>query len=162
MTMSVSPQSSSRLKTPQDDSHSSSLDPPSEAIPLNRESKGPTITALLDGHGPSMFDENQTLDVRNPQTLSAAPAPVIQQLVDHHGAVSLVKRLSTALAQRDAHITALLRLTEEFKISKDLVNEAASKAKQLEETRLSLAVAIKDERPSNGTSTNGRVRVRRV
>ncbi|KAK3716213.1 hypothetical protein LTR37_006658 [Vermiconidia calcicola] len=96
-----------------------------------------------------MFDENTANDATDPQTLSAASTEVLQNLIDHHGAVELIKRLSSMLAERDAHITALTRLAEEYKMPRQRISETASRAKQAERRRLSLITASEDLGPSS-------------
>ena len=101
-------------QTLSDDGVSSSPFPDLISKTRSRDHEPPSqpLYGLLDGDGPSMFDENNTIDASNPQSLSAAPVSVIQSIIDYHGAVELVQRLSAALAERDAHITALTRLAE--------------------------------------------------
>ena len=117
------------------------------------------LHGLLDRAGPSMFDENGSIDATDPQTLSTAPNGVLKGLIDHHGAVELVKRLSVMLAERDAHITALTRLAEEYKVPRQRISEASSRAKQDERRRLSLATASEDlappSAPGSTTSNSG-------
>lgn len=120
--------------------------PPREIVSVNEPLYG-----LLDRSGPTMFDEQQTLDSAQPQTLSTASAEVLRGVIDHNGAVELVRRLSSMLAERDAHITALTRLCEEYNIPKSRVVDAASHAKQAERRRQSLATASEDLAPSNGS-----------
>lgn len=112
---------------------------------------------LLDDNGPSMFDENNTIDTSNPQSLSAAPVSVVQSIIDYHGAVELVQRLSAALAERDAHITALTRLAEEYKIPRERVVDTASRVKQAERRRLSLATASEDLVPPSAIGSDSGV-----
>lgn len=122
---------------------------PSEA-PKDVEPPAPEpLHGLLDRNGPSMFDENNSIDASDPQTLSLAPRKTLKNLIDHHGAVDLVQRLSTMLAERDAHITALTRLAEEYKIPRQKIRDAASKAKQAERRRLSLAAASEELSPAS-------------
>nr|POF17393.1 hypothetical protein CFP56_79131 [Quercus suber] len=102
---------------------------------------------LLDRSGPTMFDEQAT-DIAQPQTLSSASADVLRSVIDHNGAVELVRRLSSMLAERDAHITALMRLCEEYSVPKSRLAGAASQAKQAERRRMSLATASEDLTPS--------------
>lgn len=87
-----------------------------------------------------MFDEHAAISV-DPQAISAAPTPVIQDIVDHHGAVNLVKRLATLLAERDAHITALKRLAEAYNAPADKIGQTATRARQTEDIRVSLTAA---------------------
>jgi hypothetical protein len=112
---------------------------------------------LLEGAGPSMFDDNAAVDASDPQTLSAASTDVIRNVIDHHGAVELIRRLSTMLAERDAHITALTRLAEEYKIPRGRISDAASRVKQAERRRLSLATASEDLAPSSGLGSESGV-----
>ncbi len=112
---------------------------------------------LLEGSGPSIFDDNTAVDASDPQTLSAASTDVIRNIIDHHGAVELIKRLSAMLAERDAHITALTRLAEEYKIPRARINDTASRVKQSERRRLSLATASEDLAPSSGLGSESGV-----
>ena len=105
-----------------------------------------------------MFDENNTIDASNPQSLSAAPVFVLQSIIDYHGAVELVQRLSAALAERDAHITALTRLAEEYKIPRERVVDTSSRVKQAERRRLSLATASEDLVPPSVIGSDSGVR----
>ena len=105
-----------------------------------------------------MFDENTPIDANDPQALSAASSDVLQKIIDHHGAAELVQRLSTLLAERDAHVTALTRLAEEYKIPRQRIAETASRVKQAERRRLSLATASEDLAPSSGIGSESSVR----
>ena len=134
-------------------------DPASGALSQETESTKKPLHGLLDGTGPSMFDENNTIDANDPQTLSAASTDVLRSIIDHHGAVELVKRLSSLLAERDVHITALTRLAEEYKIPKQRIVDAASRVKQAEHRRLSLATASEDVAPSSGIGSDISVRI---
>lgn len=114
-----------------------------------------SLNGLLDA-GPSMFDvqDNSPTD---PQSLSAAPNAVLQSIIDHRGAVDLVRHLSTLLAQRDAHVTALTRLAEDYKIPAERIVDTAKRVKQTECRRVSLAAAIEDVRPANTNRTSSYV-----
>jgi hypothetical protein len=129
----------------------------SSALSQDYELANQPLHDLLEGSGPSMFDDNTALDASDPQTLSAASTDVIQNIIDHHGAVELIRRLSTMLAERDAHITALTRLAEEYKIPRTRINDTASRAKQAERRRLSLATASEDLAPSSGLGSESGV-----
>lgn len=133
-------------------------DPSVSAIP-QQETPSPNqpLSALLDQNGPSIFDENQSIDASDPQSLSAASSKTLQHVIDHHGAVELVRRLSTALAQRDAHITALRRLAEDYKIPNELITAASHRARQAENRRLSLAQASETLQGSSGTQSDSGV-----
>lgn len=100
-----------------------------------------------------MFDERPAVNADDPRALSAATSTVLQGVLDHHGAINLVKRLSETLAERDAHITALQRLCEEYKVPKDRVADAANRVKQAERRRLSLSAASEDLVPSGSGGT---------
>ncbi|KAK3678027.1 hypothetical protein LTR78_002122 [Recurvomyces mirabilis] len=100
---------------------------------------------LLAGIGPSIFDDPAREAPTDPQTLSKVPSPVLQTIIDHNGAVALVRRLSRLLAERDAHITALTRLAEEYKIPKARVEDTASRIKQAEQRRHALQQAAEEE-----------------
>ena len=104
-----------------------------------------------------MFDERPAVNADDPRALSAADNAVLQAVLDHHGAINLVKRLSETLAERDAHITALQRLCEEYKVPKERVSDAASRVKQSERRRLSLSAASEDLAPSRGTQSESSV-----
>ena len=112
-----------------------------DALSQDVEFVNEPLNGLLDRDGPSMFDESNALDSSDPQALSAAPANVLQNVIDHNGAAELVRRLSTMLAERDAHITALTRLAEEYKVPRSRIAETSSRVKQAERRRLSLAAA---------------------
>lgn len=133
-------------------------DPSSSALSQGNGSTKQPLHDLLGGGEPSMFDENTSIDPNNPQALSAAPAHVLRNIIDHHGAAELVLRLSTLLAERDAHITALTRLAEEYKIPRQRISETASRVKQSERRRLSLATASEDLAPSSGIGSESGVR----
>lgn len=134
--------------------------PISSTLSRDHASKSRPLYGLLDDDGPSMFDESNVVDASNPQSLSAAPVPVLQSVIDYHGAVELVKRLSTALAERDAHITALTRLAEEYKIPRERIVDASSRAKQAERRRLSLATASEDLVPPSAKASDSGVCLR--
>lgn len=105
-----------------------------------------------------MFDEAANLtDTTSPQALSAAPVPVLQTIIDHHGAVELIQRLSAALAERDAHITALTRLAQEWNVPEERIAETTSRVKQAERRRLSLAKAAEDVVPLSAVESNSSV-----
>ena len=120
------------------------------------------LNGLLGGDGPSMFDDNHdnSINATHPQSLSAAPRSVLQSVIDYHGAVELVQRLSTALAERDAHITALIRLAEEYKIPQERIADTASRVKRAERRRLSLAAASEDVVQPNAAGSDSSVRPR--
>lgn len=116
------------------------------------------LNGLLDRSEPTMFDERPAVNADDPRALSAANSAVLQGVLDHHGAINLVKRLSESLAERDAHITALQRLCEEYKVPSDRVADAASRVRQAERRRLSLSAASEDLAPSRGTQSESSVR----
>ncbi|KXS97853.1 hypothetical protein AC578_7653 [Pseudocercospora eumusae] len=111
------------------------------------------LNGLLDT-GPSMFDRDdpELLAISEPQTLAAGPTHVLQKIVDHRGAVELVRHLSTLLAERDAHVTALTSLAQEYKIPQEKIAETASRAQQAERRRLSLAAAASEDLAPTNTS----------
>lgn len=115
------------------------------------------LNGLLDRSEPTMFDERPAVNADDPRALSAANSAVLQGVLDHHGAINLVKRLSESLAERDAHITALQRLCEEYKVPSDRVADAASRVRQAERRRLSLSAASEDLAPSQGTQSESSV-----
>lgn len=148
------------MLAPQDDTDSlTSFPDPPPASPTTAPS--PTMAehmyGLLDRSEPTMFDERPAVNTDDPRALSAADSAVLQGVLDHHGAINLVKRLSEALAERDAHITALQRLCEEYKVPKDRITDAASRVKQAERRRLSLSAASEDLAPSGGTQSESSV-----
>ncbi|TKA83164.1 hypothetical protein B0A55_00696 [Friedmanniomyces simplex] len=111
---------------------------------------------LLDRAGPSFFDEQATDSSTEPQTLARAPDDVLQAVIDRSGATTLVRRLAKLLAERDAHITALTRLAEEYKVPRQRIDETTSRVWQAEQRRLALKEAASEElattrSPSNGT-----------
>lgn len=138
-------------------SFSSFQAPIPSAVSRDHASTNKPLYGLLDDDGPSMFDENNAIDASNPQSLSAAPVPVLQSVIDYHGAVELVKRLSTALAERDALITALIRLAEEYKVPRERISDASSRAKQAEQRRLSLATASEELVPPSAKASDSGV-----
>ncbi|KAK4617734.1 TBC domain-containing protein [Fulvia fulva] len=105
------------------------------------------LNGLLDDAGPSMFDEQEN-GVGDPQTLSTASTEALRRIIDHRGAVELVRNLSLLLAERDAHVTALTRLAEEFKVPRERIAETGNRVKQFERRRLSLAGASEDLAPT--------------
>lgn len=115
------------------------------------------LNGLLDRSEPTMFDERPAVNADDPRALSAANSAVLQGVLDHHGAINLVKRLSESLAERDAHITALQRLCEEYKVPSDRVADTASRVRQAERRRLSLSAASEDLAPSRGTQSESSV-----
>lgn len=106
-----------------------------------------------------MFDENTAVDPNDAQALSVAPTHILQEVIDHAGAVEIVRRLSAMLAERDAHITALTRLAEEYRIPKERIVDTASRVKQSERRRLSLATASEDLAPSSVVGSESSVRL---
>lgn len=108
------------------------------------------LNALLDT-GPSMFDREDT-EWTAPQNLSTGSTQTLQKIIDHRGAVELVRHLSSLLAERDAHVTALTSLAEEYKVPKERIAETASRAKQAERRRLSLAAAASEDLAPTNTS----------
>lgn len=123
----------------------------------DHDSTNQPLNGLLEGSGPSMFDDNTATDASDPQTLSTASTEVLRNIIDHHGAIELIRRLSTMLAERDAHITALTRLAEDYKIPRGQINDTASRVKQSERRRLSLATASEDLAPSSGLGSESGV-----
>lgn len=155
--------SSRRPLLPQDDTESlTSFPDPPPGSPDTAHAP-PTMAAhlngLLDRSEPTMFDERPAVNADDPRALSAADSAVLQGVLDHHGAINLVKRLSESLAERDAHITALQRLCEEYKVPSDRVTDAASRVRQAERRRLSLSAASEDLAPSRGTQSESSVRL---
>lgn len=158
--MGESSRESSRAPILQIDDTTSLTSFPDPTAPDTPQDNGDPHTAkmpldgLLDVSGPSMFDENK-LNLNDPQVLSAAPSHVLQGVIDHHGALQLVQRLSAMLAERDAHVTALTRLAQDYNAPPERISETASRIKQSERRRLSLAGAMSDNLlSSNGTSSN--------
>lgn len=106
-----------------------------------------------------MFDESQHPEMAaDPQSLSAASYDVLQNVIEHQGAVNLVRRLATLLAERDAHITALMRLAEEYNVPKDDILATASRVKRAEEMRLALRTAAHELLVPSAPPSNSRVR----
>ncbi|EME40893.1 hypothetical protein DOTSEDRAFT_90974 [Dothistroma septosporum NZE10] len=111
------------------------------------------LNGLLDDAGPSMFDEQEN-GIADPQNLSTSSTEVLRRVVDHRGAVELVRHLSQLLAERDAHVTALTRLAEEFKVPRARIAETSDRVKQFERRRLSLAGASEDLAPTNRSESS--------
>ncbi|KAK4544922.1 hypothetical protein LTR36_003827 [Oleoguttula mirabilis] len=142
------------LLKPDDSSSFTSFPDPSTSS-LREETSNEPLYGLLDGSGPTIFDEQATDLPTDPQSLSAAPSNTIQGVLDHQGAVDLTRRLATLLAERDAHITALTRLAEEYKIPKDRIDDTASRVKQAEQRRLALSTAAEEDlTPSNPSDSS--------
>jgi small G protein signaling modulator 3 len=133
-------------------------DPASTTPPTQDEPPKEPLQGLLDRAGPSMFDENGAIDANDPQNLSLASDAVLKDVIKHQGAVTIVKRLSTMLAERDAHVTALTRLAEEYKIPRQRVLDAGSRAKQAERRRQSLATASEDVPRTKAPESDSSVR----
>jgi hypothetical protein len=147
------------LLEPQDDTESltSFPDPPGSPTTAHAPTMAEHLNGLLDRSEPTMFDERPTVNADDPRALSAADSAVLQGVLDHHGAINLVKRLSESLAERDAHITALQRLCEEYKVPQDRVTDTACRIRQSERRRLSLSAASEDLAPSRGTQSESSV-----
>lgn len=144
------------LRTDDTNSLTSFPDPSAASPSLQPQStnNNEPLNGLLDTSGPSIFDERNDAALMDPQTLSAAQPDVLRGIIDHHGAVELVNRLATLLAERDAHITALTRLAEEYKIPRDKIVDASSRAKQAERRRFSLAAAAAEDLvPASGSQS---------
>ena len=120
-------------------------DPLTRVKSQDEESTRKSLQGLLDDDGPSMFDTTNKTNVDDPSTLSMASNAVLQDIIDHHGAIGLIQRLSTALAERDAHITALTRLAQEYNAPNERIADTAVRVKQAERRRLSLAAATIEE-----------------
>lgn len=148
------------LETESTNSLTTFPDPPpsrSSPAPANPSMAAQSLYGLLDREEPTIFDERLNVDIDDPRALSAAKHGVLEGVIDHHGATNLVKRLSEALSQRDAHITALQRLCEEYKIPQERITDTADRVKQAERRRLSLSAASEDLAPSADTSSKASV-----
>ncbi|RMY95351.1 hypothetical protein D0861_00801 [Hortaea werneckii] len=141
----LSKQSNAQAPSASDDTSSltSFPDPSTGSVPERPSSAG--LNGLLDRSGPTIFDQQPSETTTDAHTLSSAPPHVLQSVIDHQGAVFLVRRLSTLLAERDAHITALTRLAEEYKIPQESIAATTSRVKQAEQTRLALITAADEE-----------------
>lgn len=124
---------------------------------LDDEHRHESLQGLLDRSGPSMFDDPSHAVSSEAQALSAAPDAVLQDIIDYRGAAYLVKRLATLLAERDAHISALTRLAQEFKVPTERIADAAQRAKQVEDRRLSLLTAYDEPLSKDPSLQNGDV-----
>ncbi|KAK3070920.1 hypothetical protein LTR53_009600 [Teratosphaeriaceae sp. CCFEE 6253] len=133
----LSPDTTSLTSFP--DPSTSSLNGASSAAPLH---------FLLDNAGPSFFDEQATDSSTQPQTLARAPDDVLSAVVKRNGANALVRRLATLLAERDAHITALTRLAEEYKVPRQRIYETTSRVWQAEQRRQALHEAANESQAS--------------
>jgi len=139
------------LLKPDDTSSLTSFPDPSASALLFETNHRP-LDGLLDTSGPSIFDDESCQNASNAQNLSAAPSEVLQSVIDHQGAVYLVRRLARLLAERDAHITALTRLAEEYKIPSESIADTASRTKQTEQRRLALTTAANEDLAVPATS----------
>ncbi|RMY03989.1 hypothetical protein D0867_10505 [Hortaea werneckii] len=128
-------------------------DPSTGSVPERPSS--PDLNGLLDRSGPTIFDQQPFETTTDAHTLSSAPPHVLQSVIDHQGAVFLVRRLSTLLAERDAHITALTRLAEEYKIPQESIAATTCRVKQAEQTRLALVTAADEEHVARMPSVSG-------
>lgn len=137
--MSRKPSSQPVLNADDTSSLTSFPDPAAPSPPDQTPSQG--LNGLLDRSGPTIFDEQHSETASDAHTLSSAPTEVLQSVIDHQGAVFLVRRLAKLLAERDAHITALTRLAEEYRIPAESVSATASRVKQAEQRRLALVTA---------------------
>jgi len=162
----LSRQSSRQSILQQEDTSKLTLFPNPEVTTATASSQGlenghgalGSLGTLLEATGPSIFDEQHAETASAPQTLSSAPPHVLQAVLDHRGAAALTRRLATLLAERDAHITALTRLAEEYKVPAERIADARSRAKQAERRRLSLATASEDAMPlGNGQESDAGV-----
>ncbi|KAK1079608.1 hypothetical protein LTR33_006247 [Friedmanniomyces endolithicus] len=141
------------LSTPDTISLTSFPDP---SAPLQqRTSNDAPLGLLLDRAGPSFFDEQATDSSTEPQTLARAPDDVLEAVISRSGAAKLVRRLAGLLAQRDAHITALTRLAEEYKVPRQRVEETTSRVWQAEQRRLALKEAANEELAKTTSVRNG-------
>jgi small G protein signaling modulator 3 len=153
----LSRQSSQLPLLPNEDANSftSFPDPSSSVISGSRASPNEPLQDLLAGPQPSMFDEGNDMDASRPQALSAAPSEILRNVIEYHGAEELVRRLSSMLAERDAHIAALTRLAEEYRVPKDRITNTGIRVKQAERRRLSLAAASAEAlMTSNGAASD--------
>ena len=123
------------------------------SVPERPSSAG--LNGLLDRSGPTIFDQQPSETTTDAHTLSSAPPHVLQSVIDHQGAVALVRRLSTLLAERDAHITALTRLAEEYKIPQESIAATTCRVRQAEQTRLALVTAADEEHVARMPSVSG-------
>ncbi|KAI6843598.1 hypothetical protein KC340_g1091 [Hortaea werneckii] len=135
-------------------------DPSTGSVPERPSS--PDLNGLLDRSGPTIFDQQPSETTTDAHTLSSAPPHVLQSVIDHQGAVFLVRRLSTLLAERDAHITALTRLAEEYKIPQESIAATTCRVKQAEQTRLALVTAADEEHVARMPPVSGEADVSRL
>ncbi|GAB1727294.1 hypothetical protein NU195Hw_g360t1 [Hortaea werneckii] len=151
----LSKKSNAQAPSASDDTSSltSFPDPSTGSVPERPSSAG--LNGLLDRSGPTIFDQQPSETTTDAHTLSSAPPHVLQSVIDHQGAVFLVRRLSTLLAERDAHITALTRLAEEYKIPQESIAATTSRVKQAEQTRLALITAADEEHVAQMPSVGG-------
>ncbi|KAK1812653.1 hypothetical protein LTR12_012943 [Friedmanniomyces endolithicus] len=129
---------------------------PDPSAPLReRTTNEAPLGLLLDRAGPSFFDEQATDSSTEPQALARAPDDVLEAVISRSGAAKLVRRLAGLLAQRDAHITALTRLAEEYKVPRQRVEETTSRVWQAEQRRLALKEAANEELAKTPSVRNG-------
>lgn len=124
---------------------------------------GGTVTASLNGlldtaGGPSMFDQSEGSagDV-DPQNLGACEDAVLERVIAHRGAVDLVRHLSGLLAERDALVTGLRRLCEEFEVPEERVVEAGRRSALAAKRRGELAEAAVDAEETGRRGSEGGV-----
>jgi len=155
----LSRRSSRQVLLSDDDRSLTSFPDPGATISAVGQSSNGRLHSLLDQTEPSMFDESQHLEMAaDPQSLSAASYDVLQDVIEHQGAVNLVRRLATFLAERDAHITALTRLAEEYEVPKDRISATASRVKRAEEMRLALHTAADEVLVASALPSDSSVR----
>lgn len=124
---------------------------------------GAAVTTSLNGlldtaGGPSMFDQSEGAagDV-DPQNLGACEDDVLERVIAHRGAVELVRHLSGLLAERDALVTGLRRLCEEFEVPEERVVEAGRRSALAAKRRGELAEAAVDVDESGRQGSEGGV-----
>lgn len=112
------------------------------------DGEGQSTKSLLDGllgeSDDDLFHENNDHDIMDPQGLSAAPDSALNAVIEANGAANLVRRLAQALAERDAHITALRRLAEEYHAPPNEISDTLSRSSRSTIRRLALDTAASE------------------
>lgn len=152
----LSSQSSQQALLRPDDTCSLTIfpDPSTSSLEHHAQHESGGLNGLLDRSGPTLFDEQPSETGTDAHTLSSAPPEVLQNVIDYQGAASLVRRLATLLAERDAHITALTRLAEEYKVPQESIAATTSRVRQAEQRRLALTIAADEHLVPSASSEN--------
>lgn len=128
-------------------------DPPASPKDGGQSTKS-LLDGLLDASNEDLFNENEEHDIMDPQSLSAAPESALNAVVEANGAANLVRRLAQALAERDAHVTALRRLAEEYHAPQSEIFDTLSRSSRSTSRRQDLAAAVSETTTSMGNESS--------